>query len=602
MPADIAPPAPSATPKESAANSAPYTAMVYFHGIGNQRRYEEVSIVIDAMDRLMRKDHDLGRMVIDGPVQEPGRDKPGSRVTFIRGKYTPDPGDKALPWRQVRFYEVYWAPLMNGDSSAWRVVKWIGRQALRPIRTLRATWADHHRLHRASLVDLIECGGGLAGAEPGDAERLLQVYDDFDGREARKTPEQGMFPAFLEALGKEKERAPGDNARLAGLACAWHRHYRRTEMMNGLVLITALLAILLVAGGLLGLTYRGLHAFAGLTEASAGAAGWVKSISGYLKADLTTTLGFLVTALSAFGLKRALETYVGDVEAWSTYEETDEKYRKRREVIDTGEGVLAHVLKDPRCERVIVVSHSSGTSIAQDTLLALRRRNMLAGVADPLKGEVPLGKIRHLVTMASPVDKINYFFEAWKTNSFRYGKVIEELRGDILDVPFSTVGGQPHIHWVNFWDEADVISGPLHSPVGRTSLKHLVDNVHVPSLRFPSPGAAHAAYFTNGRVIRGLVEMMLQDRYSFAHLMAGPGTAGKDYRGTFLGPGDPCGQYRAFGVLALLVPWLTLGAVASYLLHWPAAGIILGGAAAALALALVLGRMLGGWVPQKGRI
>ena len=38
-------------PSRQSSSPADYTAVVYFHGMGNQRRYEEVSRLIDVLDK-----------------------------------------------------------------------------------------------------------------------------------------------------------------------------------------------------------------------------------------------------------------------------------------------------------------------------------------------------------------------------------------------------------------------------------------------------------------------------------------------------------------------------------------------------------------------
>jgi hypothetical protein len=101
---------------------------------------------------------------------------------------------------------------------------------------------------------------------------------------------------------------------------------------------------------------------------------------------------------------------------------------------------FSHVLNDPTCERVTIVAHSLGTSIAHDALLALTRRNRAHQAGDPIAGPVPLKKIEHFVTMGSPIDKIEYFFESYSSSSHRYKRVIEALRGDIGTPPFSRNG------------------------------------------------------------------------------------------------------------------------------------------------------------------
>ena len=125
---------------------------------------------------------------------------------------------------------------------------------------------------------------------------------------------------------------------------------------------------------------------------------------------------------------------------------------------------MTHVLEDEACGRVIVVAHSLGTAVAMDTLLRLGRYNRARDRENPMEGPLPLEKLRCFVTMGSPIDKIHYFFESYRSSYHRYVRVVEALRGDISTAPFAK-NRKPHIHWINVWDRGDAISGEV--------LKHL---------------------------------------------------------------------------------------------------------------------------------
>ena len=577
-----------------------YTAVVYVHGMGSQRRYEETSRLVDAIDRhLYRAYHgdgqSLGILRKIVPRSEPHRDVPGGAITFIRASLIPPKARHEEPATTVRFYEAYWAPVMAGAKSPWGVLKWIVKQASRPLRTLRVPWRDHHRLHRAGLADLRDRAPDRPGVEPGDWQKLLRHYAKFDELGAKRDWSDGSFADFQDFVRKAEEKNPETTQRLIQLSQDWHRHYVRTEMKNGLFLTSILLALLLVGGGLLVAVQSGL-AWAGAFAGTFGADSVFGQLLGrYLEPGAASALAVLGLGAAALGLTRFLTDYMGDVEAWATYEETDEKHKARAEVIRTCAGVMAHVLTDARCTRVVVVAHSLGTSIAHDSLLALRQRNQIGSADNPMDGEIPLGKISHFITMASPVDKINYFFETFRSASHRYVRVVEALRGDIVSEPFSR-NLKPWVHWINFWDEADVISGPLHSPTGRVSLLSHVDNVHVPRLFFPNPGAAHVAYFENRRVIGTLFDVIYGNRHSYQELPSVPGK-GKDYPSVRLGPGQPRGRYRAIFVTALSIPWIATAALIASFAGAQTAAYGLGAIALGLTVALGLGGIVGAFRP-----
>jgi hypothetical protein len=282
-------------------------------------------------------------------------------------------------------------------------------------------------------------------------------------------------------------------------------------------------------------------------------AAWLKD---RLKPSWATAAGLALSAVALFGLGKFLTDYMGDVEAWATYEETDEKHQRRRKVIGAGIDTFKHVLALPDCERVVVVSHSLGTTVAHDTLLALARGNRAYNSGDPISGPVDLRKLSHFVTIASPIDKIEYMFESYASQYHRYKRVVESLRGDVGSEPFLK-NRHPYVHWVNFWDRGDIISGSLHSPANAESLANRVDNIHVSNLHFPDPGASHSAYFQNRKVVRPLFEMIYRNAHSFQTLKS-VNRKPKDYESVFMGPGDTKDVTKGFFALAFAIPWLAL--------------------------------------------
>ena len=106
-----------------ASSPAGYASVIYFHGMGSQRRYEEVSSLIDRIDQYLVRRHRSGASLgilrnIKARV-EPLRPGGSSNdiVGHIRTVYSPplqQPPQQAVQSRAVRFYEVYWAPVMAG--------------------------------------------------------------------------------------------------------------------------------------------------------------------------------------------------------------------------------------------------------------------------------------------------------------------------------------------------------------------------------------------------------------------------------------------------------------------------------------------------------
>jgi hypothetical protein len=488
----------------------------------------------------------------------------------------------------VRFYEVYWAPVMADSKSAWGVAKWLFKQPLRPWRTLRAPWRERQRLRRASLVALFERERAARDETAlRDYTALIKLYDDFEGLDAQRRFPAGTFGEFLSFVAEESESRPETAKRRLAIARAWFATYRRQELRNACALAIIVLVLVLLAGGVLFGILVVLHsalAFRPLADL-------LKQFGAPLEADGKTVIAIATALVSLVGISRFLTDYLGDVEAWATYEETDIKYVARNKVLDQSLEVLAHVLCDPACERVTVVAHSLGTSVAHDALLALTRRNRAYRPEDPIAGPVPMHKIEHFVTMGSPIDKIEYFFESYSSPSHRYKRVIEALRGDIGSPPFMR-NRRPHIHWINFWDQGDAISGALHSPASAAGFHQRVDNVHVANFGFPDPSASHSGYFENRTVIETLFRVIYQREASFRTLTQPAPDKPYDYESAYLGPGERLGTRSAYVFLAAITPLLALIGMVAGLLELRMIDYTAWGLAALAGISLLIGYLV----------
>ncbi|MEY1557551.1 hypothetical protein AB3Y40_18125 [Yoonia sp. R2331] len=515
-----------------------YVGVIYFHGMGEQRRMEEVSRLVESIDTYLRRSRHvhgqpLGYLKEIKTVSEPHRVKNRNEEQvyytktrhFAEGHSNKNADGKPDPVRAARFFEVYWAPQMAQGRNPLGVTKWIMRQIWRPFIMMVTPWRERQRLRRATLAEMAERAAEKPEGTPkSDFEDLLTTYylfgrgvtpeDDDPASDGGETTaalkDSGKFSAFETFLKRTHADDPDKATRLTGLAKTWWWKYFYIEVFNLGVMITVALAGLMVAGVFVSLVLSLLSLTTDYLT------GFNIPVPDWLSADWTTAAGLAGSLAIAGGLGKFLGSFMGDVEAWASLSETDALHERRKAVLNEGMDVMRHVLSDPKCKRVIVVGHSLGTSVAHDTLLALAQRNHgHNNNGDVMKGPVALTKIRHLVTIASPIDKINYFFESYRTGFAHYSRAYESMRGDIKSPPFSRNESQPYIHWVNYWDLADVISGSLQSPTGADSMTNRVNNVHISNLHFPSPGAAHSAYFQNRTVISQVFDMIYFGRGNY---------------------------------------------------------------------------------------
>ncbi len=538
--------------KANSATKKPHTAVLYFHGMGNQKRYEEISRLIDCLDSYAHQSPAISeRMKWVRPEIELPRGPIKKDVTSIKAS-------RELNGKTVtaKFYEVYWAPLLAGGVPSLKVLQWLLKQVPHPISAMRTGWRLRARLRRMTLIGLSEKWSvplrKYLSVEAKDFTHLLFLYDDFEGEEARRFSKgKSDFRSFLKFL----REGAGKRGRLlyeVRLAKVWWLCYQMQEMWHLFLLVTVALTAALGALAATLLVAATLKKVSGLNVLPS-----ALQHSKLLQASSRNIVGILGALASLLGIRKFLTDFLGDVHVWTTYEETDEKYKKREEILTAATDMFRHVLEDPLCERCVVVAHSLGTTVALDALLELYRYNRPRLNGDTL----PLKKIDLFITMGSPIDKVHYFFESVAGKYHRYNRLVEDLRGDLGTPPFAD-NRKRQIHWINFWDQADLVSGALKSPSSRKLVALRVDNYEVASYGFPVPGKSHSGYFEHRDVVRILSEGIFEGKYTYRNLPLLP-KAGYDYDSQLVGRnGGGLWTTRIYQLLALLLPWLVAAAAA----------------------------------------
>jgi hypothetical protein len=531
--------------------------------MGSQRRLQEVSKLVEKLDqhngRKAKSDPSYGELRGIRVGVEESNTTEGTTVAYIQARWLPGGAGSPHAGQPLRFYEAYWAPIAADGVPRLQVVKWMFAQVPKPLGAMFTPWRHRGRLRRAALqaLDLPRPGPG----QPDISLDLARAYAAYDRDSAREAAPDGHFGGFLRLLDAmypeagtaaaadvppRQHREAAYREALRKAAKRWRRASLKDEWGN-LAVLTTLAVVVLAVVGLSALTAL----WAALALRGQSASDLELAFLWDNRELLLTGAGllFLVPGLTGF-----LQSYLGDVMLWATYEETNIRYRKRKEIMDVVRTALRHVLEDPWVERVVVVAHSLGTSVAVDAILREGRElRALRGQAyrDRLRS---LRKITHVVTYGSPIDKIHYLFEEAGEQGHRYNRVVEDLRGDLGSEPFGNNNGQRWIHWVNFWDRADIIASSLESPCN-ADFPHLrVDNVQVAGDVLPSPGAAHTRYLDRPEVLDGLTEIITRRTTGRQAPLASPPLESPD-----LGPGSGHWWVRPAQVMAALTAWAVVG-------------------------------------------
>src|SRR4051812_49355284 len=109
------------------------TALVFIHGMGEQRRYADSALLATRL--AWRDGSDPPAVDLAWRADEPSaRPRARARVTATLRGHT------------VVFHDVYWAPLVAGRTSFRSLVRWLKGRSLRPLGYLAARWASHPEL------------------------------------------------------------------------------------------------------------------------------------------------------------------------------------------------------------------------------------------------------------------------------------------------------------------------------------------------------------------------------------------------------------------------------------------------------------------------
>ncbi len=470
--ARLTPPSGSGIPSgmNAGAADARRVAVVFVHGMGEQRRYADTARLASRLASRAGADNPTVSVAWDegaGPADR----RPRAHATF----------DARIGGVPARFYDVYWAPLVSGRTSFRSLWRWLRGRYVRPIGYLAAPWASHAQLKVTVLQE------GRSAFSPLD----LVLLDDYLAfTETARAPDRdrgaGGFGAFLSFL-ETRHAGGGDGVEapslLVAAAHAWRRRFR-AEML--LTLMRALPLLSALAAAILSVPLTAAWLLARAAQPPEGA-------------ELLLALVVLGLWSLAFPLARLLVGTLGDVEVYATYTEASERHAAHEAVVAQATGVLRRALADPANQRVVLAGHSLGSVVAWD---ALRSLALEAEAGGPLPWR-SLVRLDRVVTFGSPVDKIRFFHFADDLQDPTFAAVLEALR---VDTRFGRFGDRPGgLAWDNYYDPAALIAGRRESPNDR-ALEAPVRNVALANGVFPNPVTTHVGYIENPVLLDGLIE------------------------------------------------------------------------------------------------
>lgn len=445
-------------------------AVVCVHGVASHPRYEFQDQVSGLLCEHLNEDCGASDgWVVDvvnpGNVLDHGSEEPLPTISRVHRRSDSDPTSPDGSFFDV--IEAYWSPISKGGTNWLWVVNWILKVVFVPLNTT----ASYNASWQKQFFDYGYIGGALVLAFAMFVVSLSAVWQSF----VRVLTVTGLIKNtnpndFITTLNSNANSFAGVPIKIVvwlfvgliggflvtqALAAIWKLIVQRKALVHNPKAVwhrVIAIIVLTVLGGAC-ITAMALARF------RHGALGW-------------QGVGLIVLIFVAFQLGYALLIgfmvgFFGDVEIYTTRDENDSRfYAMRDQILDVTVEAMMRAISPQlngghRYDRVIVLAHSLGASIAMDALTRLYQLSLQGAVTHE-----EFDRIRAFITAGSSLEKTRYFFDvsgATPTASF------EHWRNDAYGTIFTC---DPHaldrpnghgVFWANYWYFQDPLCNEIRS-------------------------------------------------------------------------------------------------------------------------------------------
>jgi hypothetical protein len=216
-------------------------------------------------------------------------------------------------------------------------------------------------------------------------------------------------------------------------------------------------------------------------------------------------------AIFAYVGQKVLTSAVGCLAVYLGADDLSKNFAARSQILHESTTMLINLLagrdetgtpnKEWSYDQVLVAGHSLGSVIAYDSLSQLIVRDL---ARDPSLSDVPLEKVKGLLTFGCPLNKVIYFFRSrtnlrtnvlsqilYTLHSFRLRTPLPPEANPAIAVPHpfpEKIPFAPDFHWYNAYSPFDIISGRM---------QFYSADLDVPVERGVTPWTAHLSYWEN---------------------------------------------------------------------------------------------------------
>lgn len=466
-----------------------HTAILSVHGIGRHRRYANAGALLSAIEAVAGSNAATPNTIIEVKpgIERPRIDQLQADIPVLYLRRARRRQGNLIVGSAFRVYEVNWSPDTREPMPVRSMLTWTAALIGSIFRREPKSWLEWPRLKSARLRLSAELAS--RPAERHALAVLASAYRNYRGSlGVSHRAHNGTKPRFSDfvTFAKHHAKEAVTTSHLEAAAESWQHTRLPTEVSVRSAGWTALTGLFI----------------SGLVASAAAIPFMVDAHLGTFTHVAIPVLLALIATSALVLATRFLKTVFSDVRYWSALSENDRFHDTRNAVLDRTIATIRHLVSDPACTRVVIVSHSLGTAIAYDALRAIGLYNLARDDSPDL--QIEIRKVDCFITLGSPIDKLALLFETTRGRSFREELMGEQLRGDMTSAPF-WVKGKQRIKWLNFWDPADPVSDRLYIPLGAQSLgdrfqETSIENIEVANTPLFDPAGSHTGYLNNPNV------------------------------------------------------------------------------------------------------
>lgn len=488
-------------------------AIVTIHGVGPQQRYVmQDTVAGELADRLtQRTDHKWAPEVFYPGVNEQN----GSAQSY--GSALRVQREDGTAGTVFDVYEAYWSPIDKGHTNVRAVFSWILKTLFVPLSTTARLPAGWKKL----LFD------GAYTALAMIALLLLLVAAVF----------LTTWGYSILAPGHVPEVASQWQAVMTVITspAALFQNFEPTYFA---AIIAAFTGIYLFLQVLVAARQWFQHPRASWRESFESPYAWWQGVASFVVVVLAAVLAYVAHRLvgggveptkaliaaagGALALRLALSlandffvNRIGDVQVYTTRDWNSDLHTLREKITETAQRTIQQVLdshehhmfgKTPTYERVYILAHSLGSTIAMDALIRLHQL-FQAGTLPKKDWQ----RIRGLVTFGTALEKTKFFFDLAHPS---FSQSYDQWRGQVYGTIFSNdpkelMKATEEIYWTNYWYFTDIVANEIQTYRNGHKKLHangkaeqICRNVRLAS-RFPRVLWVHGDYIQDGALWTG---------------------------------------------------------------------------------------------------